>query len=80
MQVPTRIMVCIVGLIWNCYDELRNLIVKLLHRSGTSLVSNGKWLKVIKAQHKDSGLYECTARNGVDDDLRKIIQVKVRGE
>lgn len=37
-------------------------------------------LKLSKAQHKDSGLYECIARNGVDDDLRKVIQVKVRGK
>lgn len=37
-------------------------------------------LRLSKAQHKDSGLYECRAHNGVDEDLRKILQVKVRGK
>lgn len=44
------------------------------------VVAQGKLLRLGKAQHRDSGLYECVARNGVDQDLRRIIQVKVRGK
>lgn len=44
------------------------------------VISKSRMLKISKAQHKDSGLYECSARNGVDENLRKIIQVKVRGK
>lgn len=43
-------------------------------------VSQGKVLKLNKVQNKDSGLYECVARNGVDQDLRRIIQIRVRGK
>lgn len=46
----------------------------------SQLISKGKVLKLSKAQLKDSGIYECIARNGLDEDLRKIIQIKVRGK
>lgn len=42
--------------------------------------AKGKVLKLARAQDKDSGLYECRARNGVDEDLRKVVQVKVKGK
>lgn len=48
--------------------------------SGSELLAKGKQLKITRAKDKDSGLYECTAKNGVDADLRKIVQVKVRGK
>lgn len=47
---------------------------------GTVTVAREKLFKVPKATNKDSGLYECLARNNVHDDLRKLIQVKVRGK
>lgn len=47
---------------------------------GPQLSFNGKVLKLAKVQNRDSGLYECIARNGVDEDLRKVIQVRVRGK
>lgn len=43
-------------------------------------VAHGRQLKKLKVSERDSGFYECVAKNGVDDDLRKIIQVKVRGK
>lgn len=56
-----------------------NILINFLY-PGTALVAKGRMLKLSKAQHKDSGLYECIARNGIDEDLRKVIQVKVRGK
>ena len=56
-----------------------NLCV-LTHDSGTSMIARGPILKIPRIQHKDSGLYECLAKNGVDDMLRQIVQVKVRGK
>lgn len=43
-------------------------------------MASGKLLKILRAQHRDSGLYECVARNGLDENLTKFVHVKVRGK
>lgn len=44
------------------------------------MIAKGSHWRISKATHSDSGVYECIAKNGVDENLRKIIQVKVRGK
>uniref|UniRef100_A0A6G1SDF4 Hemicentin-2 n=1 Tax=Aceria tosichella TaxID=561515 RepID=A0A6G1SDF4_9ACAR len=46
----------------------------------THLMAKGKLFKIQRAQHSDSGLYECHARNGAGPELRRFIQVIVRGK
>lgn len=62
------------------YFHIKLATVKSNMNNKSVVVSHGKLLKINKAQVKDSGLYECSAKNGVDQDLRRIIQVKVRGK
>lgn len=37
-------------------------------------------LSINSASINDSGLYECIASNGVDEDLRKVVEVKIQGK
>uniref|UniRef100_A0A6G1SD09 Hemicentin-2 n=1 Tax=Aceria tosichella TaxID=561515 RepID=A0A6G1SD09_9ACAR len=62
------------------WTKLPSSTSKGLNDSNKSIVvSQGKYLKITRAQHKDSGLYECTAHNGADS-LRRVIQLTVRGK
>ena len=65
----------------NVHKNLKNTLDSLLPLyTDTNLVAKGKQLKLARAQDKDSGLYECVAKNGVDENLHKVVQVKVRGK
>lgn len=44
------------------------------------LASQGRFLQVARVKESDAGLYECVASNQRDADLRKLVNVKVRGK
>lgn len=76
----------VVGSSWAVTNNLYTCIVLVISANSTkpaskmnSLPQSGK-LVIRHATHEDAGLYECIAHNGVDGDLRKYVDVKVRGK
>ncbi|RWS05570.1 Down syndrome cell adhesion molecule-like protein Dscam2 [Dinothrombium tinctorium] len=47
-------------------------------RNGEIISSLNGILRISKASHKDKGIYECLAENGMDVTLRKVIKVSVK--
>ncbi len=44
------------------------------------LISSGEHLDLGSASSQSSGVYECLVSNGVDSQLKKIINIRVNGK
>lgn len=53
---------------------------KLSQQQNSVLISSNRYLSFQRAKESDAGIYECIASNSRDPELRKLVQLKVRGK